>query len=401
MDIFGLFEFNPKIDSFADDKNLYDIEENQLWDPDLETGIDEALKVEDDCWPADGLLDIKPPRVVLHDRLMSDAMLGGNVPIKTEHSYCTRIFNPDEENSEDSNSTTLHKIQDDLNDECYPAISLKLSEGQQRERDNNSPIIMIKDEPMSECDSPPSSCPPSPSFVVTSTGHRNRSEKRKATKQDSERSRNGQSRNGLLSQQSNRLIMPHLNIKIESNSTGFSLPPTPPSSTSSDSETGNVSPERPSSSPARRLFLSSSTSSTRQPIQTPLISSQPKGSTGLLTLTDEEKRTLLAEGYPIPTRLPLSKAEEKSLKKIRRKIKNKISAQESRRKKKEYMDALERKVEILSTQNVEYKKKINNLEDTNSSLVNQLQKLQQMLGLQQLQVNNVAFNEHSITKNHK
>lgn len=37
MDIFGLFEFNPKIDSFADDKNLYDIEENQLWDPDLET----------------------------------------------------------------------------------------------------------------------------------------------------------------------------------------------------------------------------------------------------------------------------------------------------------------------------------------------------------------------------
>jgi hypothetical protein len=42
-------------------------------------------------------------------------------------------------------------------------------------------------------------------------------------------------------------------------------------------------------------------------------------------LTDEEKKTLISEGYPIPTKLPLSKAEERSLKKIRRKIKNKVS----------------------------------------------------------------------------
>ena len=42
-------------------------------------------------------------------------------------------------------------------------------------------------------------------------------------------------------------------------------------------------------------------------------------------MTEEEKKTLISEGYPIPTKLPLSKAEERSLKKIRRKIKNKVS----------------------------------------------------------------------------
>ena len=56
-----------------------------------------------------------------------------------------------------------------------------------------------------------------------------------------------------------------------------------------------------------------------------------------------------------------------------------ISAQESRRKKKEYMDALERKVEVLTNENTDYKKKIENLEDSNASLLSQLQKLQALV----------------------
>lgn len=101
---------------------------------------------------------------------------------------------------------------------------------------------------------------------------------------------------------------------------------------------------------------------------------------GVLVLTEEEKRTLISEGYPIPGKLPLTKQEEKNLKKIRRKIKNKISAQESRRKKKEYLEALEKRVESFGHENNELKKKVDSLETNNRSLLSQLQKLQNIVG---------------------
>lgn len=113
----------------------------------------------------------------------------------------------------------------------------------------------------------------------------------------------------------------------------------------------------------------------------PLLTAPHKlqGTSGPLLLTEEEKRTLIAEGYPIPTKLPLSKAEEKALKRVRRKIKNKISAQESRRKKKEYVECLEKKVETYTSENNELWKKVETLESANRNLLQQLQKLQSLV----------------------
>lgn len=370
MDALGIYmEFPSKLDPFMND------DMKDLWDSDLDQDLGDALKATEDA--SDWLIGgngRSNSHVVLHDRLMTDALLG-NAPIKAEHSYCTT------HGSRESLDTI------DVNENSSQDGTCKLTFDEVRcDRTGNMEMISIKDDVVSVKDEPmsdqeyietSSSCPPSPCSATDDLPRHYGKVQKTSHKEPTTVVLTSRT----FLNQPHRLIVPNFSLKMEG--TGFSLPPTPPSSTSSDSEGGNVSPHH-RSSPAHRLFLSSSATagSSRQPIQTPLISCQPKGSTGALTLTEEEKRTLLAEGYPIPVRLPLTKAEEKSLKKIRRKIKNKISAQESRRKKKEYMDSLERKVEILVTENSEYKQKIVNLEESNGSLVQQLQKLQKLLGLQ-------------------
>ncbi|CAG9823211.1 unnamed protein product [Phaedon cochleariae] len=291
------------------------------------------------------------PGVILHDRLMTDAALGTR-PIKTEHSYSLAS---DGDSLPDS-PISHHKV-DDMEEECFPAISMKTA-CDRLEQDS----VSIKDEPHSETDSNHSSCPSSPQSIYVNASD---------MPLDVEMSPAPDSHPALLT--ANLLLaaplaaLPRLQpaLRLEPFPR---LPPTPPSGSSSSEESEDCA--APNRKAARAI------AATRQPINTPLISTQLKGSTGTLILTEEEKRTLIAEGYPVPTRLPLTKAEEKSLKKIRRKIKNKISAQESRRKKKEYMDQLEKKVEHLVTENNNYRVKISGLEDSNTSLLSQLQKLQ-------------------------
>ncbi|XP_059886393.1 cyclic AMP-responsive element-binding protein 3-like protein 4 isoform X3 [Delphinus delphis] len=98
-----------------------------------------------------------------------------------------------------------------------------------------------------------------------------------------------------------------------------------------------------------------------------------------LFLTEEEKRLLGQEGVSLPSHLPLTKAEERVLKKVRRKIRNKQSAQDSRRRKKEYIDGLESRVAACSAQNQELQKKVQELERHNISLVTQLRQLQMLI----------------------
>lgn len=95
-----------------------------------------------------------------------------------------------------------------------------------------------------------------------------------------------------------------------------------------------------------------------------------------VNLTEEEKEILQAEGLPIPTTLPLTKIEEKALKNVRRKIRNRAAAQESRKRKKELMQSLEERVCDYSRENLYLKKRVEALESENTSLAKQLKELQ-------------------------
>ncbi|KAM6965737.1 cAMP responsive element binding protein 3-like 3 like [Aplochiton taeniatus] len=100
-----------------------------------------------------------------------------------------------------------------------------------------------------------------------------------------------------------------------------------------------------------------------------------------IVLTEEEKRLLAKEGATLPSHMPLTKAEERTLKRVRRKIRNKQSAQESRKKKKVYVDGLESRVAVCTAHNQELQKKVQLLQKQNMSLIEQLRKLQSMMKL--------------------
>merc|ERR1719193_834663 len=98
-----------------------------------------------------------------------------------------------------------------------------------------------------------------------------------------------------------------------------------------------------------------------------------------LELNEEEQRMASKEGMSFPKCYPLTREEERNLKKIRRKIRNKVSAQDSRKRKREYLDTMEDKVKICNDENEQLKEKIEALESQNKTLAAQLRRLHQLV----------------------
>ncbi|XP_037087455.1 cyclic AMP response element-binding protein A-like [Pollicipes pollicipes] len=322
-----------------------------MWD--TSSMLETSLTEEDGEWG--GYEGGRSSSVILHDRMITEASLPAS---------CRP------ENSGDASQAPLIavKIEDDMEDECFPAISM------------SKPLQLLRTQRPGQAGQVKVTSGPSmlrPQTIVLTT-----------------------SRPSLLGRGSASTTYPRLSVKLEpTSSAAFLLPPTPPSS--SDSEGGSspphagarLSPAGPVAPGAPRVLVTTGRPSVRH-ISSALISTTPRGAHGTLYLTEEEKRTLISEGYAIPSRLPLSKAEERSLKKIRRKIKNKISAQESRRKKKEYMDQMERRLDQMAADNDEYRQRVaelearrarldatnTRLEQRNTELCRQLEQLRAVLG---------------------
>ncbi|CAH8585652.1 unnamed protein product [Heterobilharzia americana] len=93
----------------------------------------------------------------------------------------------------------------------------------------------------------------------------------------------------------------------------------------------------------------------------------------------EECKMLQELGCRLPMRFPLSPADEKAIRTVRRKIRNKISAQASRAKRQKYVLDLERRYALCTEENKQLRRYIYELQEDKRSLTLHLRKLRSYL----------------------
>ncbi|VDL86557.1 unnamed protein product [Schistocephalus solidus] len=81
-----------------------------------------------------------------------------------------------------------------------------------------------------------------------------------------------------------------------------------------------------------------------------------------LVLSAEERRLLSRMGHKVPTMFPLSRSDERVIRAVRRKIRNKISAKASRARRQEYLQTLEMRIHRCHKENERLRSRVGELE---------------------------------------
>ncbi|KAL3311926.1 hypothetical protein Ciccas_009488 [Cichlidogyrus casuarinus] len=96
-----------------------------------------------------------------------------------------------------------------------------------------------------------------------------------------------------------------------------------------------------------------------------------------LYLSDEERYLLSRENVKIPTKLPLTRMEDRALRGVRRRIRNKLSAKASRARKQEHVVELEKRLNHFESENNKLHLRVESLRKSNRGLVSMVRRLQE------------------------
>ncbi|KAA0199387.1 putative camp-response element binding protein [Fasciolopsis buskii] len=92
-------------------------------------------------------------------------------------------------------------------------------------------------------------------------------------------------------------------------------------------------------------------------------------------LSTEEIKMLRAMGVQMPARFPLNQVQERALRTVRRKIRNKLSAQASRARRQEYVADLEYRVQLSDKENERLRRQVAHLQNDKRDLIAHVRRL--------------------------